>query len=1286
MTSSPSLYAQLLKELQKLEKSIVAERLKTLPTQPVLRTWFEELHRLAEVGGRFEDFCTMTIRRDTVQLLLRCLYVRVLEDLEVLEPPRLRGERSYHYFHALAPALGRRAWLEWVFTDLSYDFPTLFPGPRYADELGHLQALPLPSEDLCEEIWHLWHRSDATQTPLLEPLFRWQRDGFDSRFLGDLYQDLDGEVRKHFALLQTPHFVEQWILKHTLMPALEHFPLEDRPPDALPFRLLDPTCGSGHFLVGAFHHLAELWEQKGKSPWEAAHLALDSVWGCDINPHAVDIARFRLLLEVISRTGERDLERLTALPLHLACLDSLIPWEGIPVGGQAELFASRDRLSHYASHEERQRNAAFLSGGFEVVVGNPPYITPKDVRKRDDYRIFWPDACHRKYALSAPFAERFFSLGKEGAFVGQITANSFMKREFGKPLIEKVLARLDLTGVIDTSGAYIPGHGTPTVILFGRKQPPQQDRLWAILGKRGEPKRPDKAEDGLVWQALSTAALPPESAAGIVNDDSPFITVARLERRDMAKHPWSLGGGDTGEVLEAIQRGHETLGNLGIVGGVFGMTNADETFLACVDHFRRQQVPDSLIRQMVVGDSIRDYNIQTDTFSIYPYINGGIIDIGTEPSLMHYLANYKQHLGTRATFGGGTYFSEGRKWWAWHQIRHDRAEPPTITFAFVATHNHFVLDRGGKVFKQSAPILKLKPDASLDDHLDLLGLLNSSTLGFWMRQVFYPKGGDKKGDGARSSAEDWSDRLEYDSTKLQRAPLVTGEKAERIALARALDEAAQERARCLPAQVLSGGGWSAETLEARLAGARQQYEALTGRLVALQEELDWLTYRAYGLLDGHRVLTPEEVEPLMPGHRPFELLLARRDEEAEPDEKTAWFSRHGHARSLEVPVEYPPATQALLQERIGLIEGSSTLQLLEQPAFKRRWQRPELLVETRNAAEQWLLDRLEALFAPAREGQPAGPLSKPQPYRLEAIVAALRRDPRVGAVAGVLEGSANLDLEGLVERLVQKEALPDNPYRLYTPSGLEKWRQWQKTWELQSLEDKGRPLVDPDTQQTLREIPLPPRFERPDFQKAEYFSLRGKLNVPRERFIAFTELRQPHFGWNGWRDVARAQAQAEAFARVETDPEQPLPPPTSTDPRRCGATLGLWESLPDLARWGDADAHEELQALAQEVCHQPRCPCPVVEAWQRWKSTGVLPSSEARETEGQTVPAVSFDEQSAIYKALLLFGQKGARLAELQGRVSLKPGRLEQVLEELRAEGLVLEEGRGKLRRIVWKK
>jgi hypothetical protein len=148
-----------------------------------------------------------------------------------------------------------------------------------------------------------------------------------------------------------------------------------------------------------------------------------------------------------------------------------------------------------------------LGKQYQVVVGNPPYITPKDPAMRAAYRELYA-SCHMKYALAAPFAERFFDLaidgraGERAGHVGLIVANSFMKREFGKKLIEEVLPALDLTHVIDTSGAYIPGHGTPTVILFGRNRAPTTSQVRVVMGIRGEPSAPDDPAQGQVWSAV----------------------------------------------------------------------------------------------------------------------------------------------------------------------------------------------------------------------------------------------------------------------------------------------------------------------------------------------------------------------------------------------------------------------------------------------------------------------------------------------------------------------------------------------------------------------------------------------------------------------------------------------------------------------------------------------------------------------------------------------------------------------------------------------------------------
>ncbi|MEZ4435773.1 MAG: hypothetical protein R3F65_25535 [bacterium] len=73
-----------------------------------------------------DDYAKLIAARSATQLLLRTVYVRVLEDLGLLDPPRLRGQRGAHLFGALAPALGYRGLFTWTLRDLAVDFPDLF--------------------------------------------------------------------------------------------------------------------------------------------------------------------------------------------------------------------------------------------------------------------------------------------------------------------------------------------------------------------------------------------------------------------------------------------------------------------------------------------------------------------------------------------------------------------------------------------------------------------------------------------------------------------------------------------------------------------------------------------------------------------------------------------------------------------------------------------------------------------------------------------------------------------------------------------------------------------------------------------------------------------------------------------------------------------------------------------------------------------------------------------------------------------------------------------------------
>src|SRR5690606_17053309 len=163
----------------------------------------------------------------------------------------------------------------------------------------------------------------------------------------------------------------------------------------------DPTCGSGHFLLGAFERLLthRLSAEPGVDVRQAARKALDAVSGTDINPYAVSIARFRLTLSFLERAGYTQLRDAPKLPLHLAVADSLLHnyQHGLDhATGDSDKY-QQTRLGETATTdiaawegdlftlEDLAQTRDVLGRRYAAVVGNPPYITVKDAKLREVY-------------------------------------------------------------------------------------------------------------------------------------------------------------------------------------------------------------------------------------------------------------------------------------------------------------------------------------------------------------------------------------------------------------------------------------------------------------------------------------------------------------------------------------------------------------------------------------------------------------------------------------------------------------------------------------------------------------------------------------------------------------------------------------------------------------------------------------------------------------------------------------------------------------------------------------
>ncbi|MET9580006.1 BREX-2 system adenine-specific DNA-methyltransferase PglX [Streptomyces massasporeus] len=1174
-----------------------------------------EARRTAATYGAWRD---ERVTQSAAAWALACVFVRFCEDNGLIDEPfiagpgeRLAEAEARHEAHFREnPTENNRDWLF-----------AAFDAVREANDTaaGLFDKAHNP-------LWDITPSYEAA-TELLSFWRRWGADGdirydftdpeWDTRFLGDLYQDLSEHARKTYALLQTPEFVEEFILDLTLEPAVSTDAFGLNPvwegPDGEErrgLRTIDPACGSGHFLLGIFHRLMDKWRaaEPGTDVWTLVRRSLESVHGCDKNPYAVSIARFRLLVAAMRAAGARRLKDAPPFPINVAVGDSLLHgrdaagiqtdldtlFAEVQIGREEGAFAySTEDVWEYA-----KRVDLLGRGSYHVVVGNPPYITVKDKQEKENYKKGYK-ASIGQYALSVPFAQRFFELALKGAggvaggggFVGQITANSFMKREFGKDLIEVVFrTEVELSHVIDTSGAYIPGHGTPTVILVGRNRVPSEYRpVRAVLGVRGEPDEPKVAAEGRVWRAIQDHYLRPGS-------ETPWVSVGDLERSRFSQAPWSLSGGGAAEVFAQLAAGSvRTLGSKTRVIGRTAHTGGDEAYFAPGRAWERCGVPSSHVVALVEGNIIRDWNLQAETRALFPYGSDFLAD-NSVPAVARLLWPRRSVLRARRE-PGGTHEEIGLTWFEWSRWHPERFSIPfSLAFPFVATHNHFVLDRGGKVFNRTAPAIKLSADASEGEHLELLGVLNSSTACFWLKQVSQDKG--NRGGERSTGRYAWESFYEFTGTKLQEFPL-----PERLphTLGRMLDSAASEMVQCEPQAVAA----KQVPLREALHEACVNFERIRCGMIALQEELDWQVYGLYGLLssaDVARTTVPSERLAECPevelGQRAFELVIAPNAGQDEAVEQ--WFRRHGSAPVTEIPAHWPDWYREIVQSRIDIINSRKDIALIERPECKRRWAAEPWEKKERAALRNWLLDRCEKpeLWYEVREG-----LKRPRPMTVNYLADQLGTDEDVTAVAALYAsdhlGKPDLPLAQILTEVIADEHVPYLAAMRYKDPGLRKRAQWEEVWRQQREEDRTGQRLD---------IPVPPKYTSADFARASYWSHRGRLDVPKERFTSYPEAGPDSdstlmLGWAGWDHKDQAQALFELLAARTTRDGW-------SSERIVPLLAGLHEVMPWVKQWhgeyddewGDVPA-DELEAEYENQLRKHQVGVEELKAWRPVRKT-----------------------------------------------------------------------------------
>jgi hypothetical protein len=237
------------------------------------------------------------------------------------------------------------------------------------------------------------------------------------------------------------------------------------------------------------------------------------------------------------------------------------------------------------------------------------------------------------------------------------------------------------------------------------------------------------------------------------------------------------------------------------------------------------------------------------------------------------------------------------------------------------------------------------------------------------------------------------------------------------------------------------------------------------------------------------------------------------------------------------------------------------LRLLEAPETKRRWSPPDDQKAFSDAVRTWLLERIEASFHEQRQ---------PELRTARQLALELGRDPAVAAAHELLTEESGLDLVKLLSDLIDSEGVPFLAGYRYAETGMEKRASWEETWRLQRLEDEGKPKPELDRLKPTT-IPVPDKYGPIDFLR-HYWGLRGKLDVPKERFVTVPggntdEDTTPLVGWAGWNHLQIAQALSGLYQRRKTEDGW-------QKDRLVPLLAGLDERVPWLLQWHNEPASD----------------------------------------------------------------------------------------------------------------
>ena len=337
------------------------------------------------------------------------------------------------------------------------------------------------------------------------------------------------EVKKAGGVFYTPAYIVDYIVKQTVGQAIEG----KSPKQLRGFRVLDMACGSGSFMLGAYQYLLDYYLKwyvehedlsggakssaakrgavlhlTGLGEWrltiaEKKRILTEHLFGVDIDRQAVEVSKLSLLLKVLEDENDESLQMrlfeddtveraLPNLDANIKCGNSLIG----PDYFTDQLLPDPDELKRVNPFDwATQFPEAMKVGGFDCIIGNPPYIRIGNIEESWRPYLYKTFDVNHRFDIYIVFVQKAFELLSRDGALGFILPNKFFTADYGKGLRKFLSAARVVSDIVDFGDSQVfQGAITYTCLLFLSKTPHASLRYLPAQADKSRMKQSEQAQ------------------------------------------------------------------------------------------------------------------------------------------------------------------------------------------------------------------------------------------------------------------------------------------------------------------------------------------------------------------------------------------------------------------------------------------------------------------------------------------------------------------------------------------------------------------------------------------------------------------------------------------------------------------------------------------------------------------------------------------------------------------------------------------------------------------------